>query len=542
MNIFLIGRRARLINRVRVVVSVVIRQGLGYFLDQIFHEPSMRFLRWRGMSVSPRVDKLSPPERLARTLKQLGPTYIKIGQFFSTRGDILPEEYLHELEKLQNKVDPFPFKEVKEIIKTQLHADISEVFSSFDPEPFNSASIAQVHRACLMDGTRCVVKVQRPGIDRLVRQDIAVIYEIARIAEKRIPELKQFRILQFVEDFGENVQRQLDFLYEAGMMEKMREAFASADIIVPKVFWDQSSKKILVMEEFEGIRITEVMEEREVLVRRLVKSVFQVLFETGFFHGDLHPGNLLYSQKKGLALVDFGLSGYLSLSRRRNLGAIVAGALKGDIEGCISPVRRLFDIPRETRFLEEEITLFVNRYSCIPITKVHLGGLVQELMRIGRKINVRVDPELALFGKTLFHLESLCSILAPGMNILEVSREYWEHLVKKGLHQSMWISEAKSILRSYWDFFESFPGNWEEFVRVSEQRLLREEELLETVSRYSKGLETTGIRIIAGIVLLPILVVAVIFGYHTYPPRLFLLLIFFLTVGLFAGFTLVSRR
>ena len=188
MKLFYLGQKYRLINRVRVAAGIFLKHGLGYFIDRILKEPYLRFTHWKKLSISAGTKQASLPERLRAVLEELGPTYIKVGQFFSTRPDILPEEYIRELSKLQDAVPPFSYTEVQSIVSEEFGKPLEEVFPEFSLSPVFSASIAQVHTAKLSSGKNCVVKVQRPGIEKTINQDIEVIDEFAKLAFKHMPE------------------------------------------------------------------------------------------------------------------------------------------------------------------------------------------------------------------------------------------------------------------------------------------------------------------------------------------------------------------
>ncbi|MCM8788877.1 MAG: AarF/UbiB family protein, partial [Candidatus Omnitrophica bacterium] len=368
MNILGVGRKYRLINRVRIVLRVLVKHGLGYFIDRIFIEPSLRVLRFHRFSTDRRY--LTPAQRLRFVLEELGPTYIKIGQFFSTRADILPESFLKELSKLQDSVSPFSFEKVEKTVAEDFGREIHEIFSEFSEKPMFSASIGQVHFARLASGERCVVKIRRPGVEETVAEDVEVLTEIAKLAAKHISELKNWDISNLLEEVGEYLKRQLDFIYEAAMMEKLKDYYGKANIKVPRVFWDYTSKQILTMEKIQGTKILDVVAEKNDVSSRLVKGLFETLFETGYFHADLHPGNILITAEGGLAFVDFGLVGYFSFEKRKLLAGIISNVLKGKTADVIPHIKKLFGISYRTlENLERDVEFIVDKYGSLPLKK-----------------------------------------------------------------------------------------------------------------------------------------------------------------------------
>lgn len=542
MRIFSVGYRYRLISRVRVTVWVLLKHGLGYFADRILKEPYLRLFRWRKPALASAVRRASLPERLRLVLEELGPTYIKVGQFFSTRADLLPEEYLKELSKLQDSVPAFPFKDVSSIIREEFGKSESEIFSSIDETPMFSASIAQVHRAVLTDGRQCVIKVQRPGISALIERDIEVIKEMGKLASRHIPELKNWNISEILSEFGEHLKQQLDFLHEAGMMKKLRSYFTDSGITVPLVIWEYTTNRIITMEQISGVKITESAAGCDV-TKEIVRALFRVLFETGYFHGDLHPGNILITDSVKIGLVDFGLVGYLPFSRRKELAFIVSGTLRGNIEQVLPSLKKFFGIPQKTpASFEKEVNFILDKYSSLPLNRVNLGYLIKDLLAIARKLQLKVDPEIGLLGKTLAGLESICMAVDPSINLLELSKAYWEPLLKKGIFQHIWLEDARNTLVDYAEMLRNFPKEWEEFLRSSHERVELEREMIRKFARYEKSIEIAGMRISTGLILLPVIAIAIAFGVQFLPPKLFVLLAVGLVLLIFSLFHFVARK
>ena len=543
MKLFYLGQKYRLINRVRVAAGIFLKHGMGYFIDRILKEPYLSFTHWKKLSISAGTKQASLPERLRAVLEELGPTYIKIGQFFSTRPDILPEEYIRELSKLQDAVPPFSYTEVQAIVAEEFGKPLEEVFPGFSLSPVFSASIAQVHTAKLSSGKNCVVKVQRPGIEKTINQDIEVIDEFAKLAFKHMPELRTFHIQDVLDEFGENLKRQLDFIYEAGMTEKLRKFYAKTDIVVPEIYWEFTTRRIITMEELGGIKITDAAGKDPEVPKKLVKAFFHILFETGYFHGDMHPGNILISGDGKIGLVDFGLMGYLSFEKRKNLAIVVSGLLKGDLETSVPYIKKFFGImQKEPESFEREINFFIDKYGSLPLHKINLGNIIRDLLKIGRKLSLKIIPELGLLGKTLANLESICLYFDPGLNLLELSREYWEPLAKKGILQHFWFEDVKNTLNSYGHLIKNFPEEYESFLRLNEQRVQEEQRLIEKLSVYHRSIEIAGNRIAFGIVVLPIITLVILLAYRHMTTGHFVLFAVLLFIMLEVIIRIISRR
>ena len=355
--------------------------------------------------------------------------------------------------------------------------------------------------------------------------------------------MRIFDIRDVLDEFGENLKRQLDFIYEAGMMEKLRKFYAKTDIVVPEIYWEFTARKIITMEELSGIKITEAAGKDIDIPKKLVKAFFQVLFETGYFHGDMHPGNILISGDGKIGLVDFGLMGYLSFEKRKNLALVVSGLLKGDLETLVPYIKKFFGImQKEPESLEREINFFIDKYGSLPLHKINLGNIIRDLLKIGRKLSLKIIPELGLLGKTLANLESICLYFGPGLNLLELNREYWEPLAKKGILQHFWLEDVKNTLNSYGHLIRNFPEEYESFLRLNEQRVQEEQRLIEKLSVYHRSIELAGNRITFGIVLLPIITLVILVAYRHMTIGRFLLFAVLLFLMLAIIVSIISRR
>jgi ubiquinone biosynthesis protein len=276
---------------------------------------------------------LSPPV-LRELLETLGPTFVKLGQILSLRPDFVGEDISRELSSLQSYVPPFPFREVERIIEEDLGKAPGEAFYRFDPEPVAAASLAQVHRAVLGDGTPVAVKVQRPDIRKTIEQDIRLLRYFAHLAEKFVPEVRAYNPVKVVEEFADWTGRELDFAVEGHNAERFRFAFRDNPFIeIPRVYWEFTTRRVLTMEYVEGVRVDDAraieehgLDPKEIALNGVNAQLQQILID-GFFHADPHPGNSFALPGNVLCFCDFGIVGYLSESQRRELtGCFVAFA------------------------------------------------------------------------------------------------------------------------------------------------------------------------------------------------------------------------
>src|SRR3989344_6613842 len=279
------------------VVDICLKQGLGYFVDLYGLKWHLHLFKRIILRNAKKPESL--PERIRAVMEELGGAYIKLGQLLSIRPDLIPSEYCEEFKHLLDDIAPISFSEVKKTVEFELKQPLHKVFAHFDKFPLGSASVAQVHKAKLLNGKNVVVKVQRPGVDKKFREDIDIIYYLAHKIQKH-SDLRRVHPLAIVEEFEKYTNKELNFINEARNIDKFYQGFKETNIIIPKVFWQFTTPKILVMDYLDGKKLTEAkklsQEERRIIAYRLADASLKQLFEIGVFHADLHPGNILVMQ------------------------------------------------------------------------------------------------------------------------------------------------------------------------------------------------------------------------------------------------------
>jgi len=371
------------------------------------------------------------PENLRLVFEELGPTFIKIGQILSTRPDILPIEYINELVKLQDSAPPFPFETVKEIIETDLRKPISDIFKEIDPDPVASASVAQVHDAVLINGKRVIIKVQRPDIEDQLLEDIGILIRIVRRAPNTLRDVLLDPV-EALEEILETTKIELDFRNEVDAMQRFkRENQDIRCISIPEVYREISTKRIVVQEKIEGIKITEKSElEKEGydtndIGRKLILSYLYQLFNKGFFHGDPHPGNLIISKQK-IYFIDFGIMGYLSIKSKNAINDLLDAMVRKDISQLVNVVLSLAQQkgPVDKNKLYEDIEYIIHYYLQTSLRNIQVSMLFMDLFDAARKNNLKLPKEFTTLLKSLLILEGVLSKLAPDLSIMEISRDY----------------------------------------------------------------------------------------------------------------------
>lgn len=390
----------------------------------------------------------SQAERLRLCIESLGPIFIKFGQMMATRRDLFGDEITDELEKLLDRVPPFPWIQARDIVEQQLGMSLQQAFRSFDENEIASASIAQVYGAQLPDGQNVVVKIVRPGIQRQIRQDIEVLMLLARMADRYWDEAKRIKPIQIVREFETTIMNELDLVREAANANQLRRNFEdSPDLYVPQVHWDYCRSKVMVMERIKGIAVSDLKQLQaqgvnlEVLSRKGVEIFFTQVFRHNYFHADMHPGNIFVdadnAEDPQYIAVDFGIMGSLSVSDQRYLAENFAAFFNRDYRRVAELHVDSGWVDRDTRIDEFEATI---RSVCEPmfqrpLAEISFGQLLLRLFQTARAFNMEVQPQLLLLEKTFLHIEGIGRQLYPQLDLWDTAKPFIER----------WLSEQLGI-------------------------------------------------------------------------------------------------
>ena len=391
------------------------------------------------------------PEEFVDDLEALGPTFVKIGQALSTRPDMVPAEYIAALGRMQDAVDPLPAETVQAVVQDALGVRFNRLFSGFDPVPIGAASLAQVHKATLRDGRRVALKVQRPGIEAVIRDDLDALASLADSADRHTDLGRRMRFADWVHEFRKTLLAELDYRVEAENLERFATHFAPyGELLVPLPVWDYTRRTVLVMELVEGIKATEVSGLRRTeqdlgkLASALMRAYLDQLFVHGELHADPHPGNLLVTPDCRLALLDLGMVAHIPPRRREQLLKLLFAAVDGRGEEVaqesIAMGTRLEDFDGER--YEREVGQMVSRYAARGGARAQSEGrLVLDLVLLGSTCGLRTPPELSLLGKTLLNLEAVSKALDPEMDVKAVVEDHLDQVLRQRLRKS--FSPAK---------------------------------------------------------------------------------------------------
>lgn len=480
------------IKRLRSIIAVFVKHGFQPLMERL-HLTGLISLPQRimGKKRAREEDERTIAIRARLVLEELGPTFIKFGQILSTRPDIIPEEFIKELMKLQDEVPPVPYKAVVSVIEAEFKKPISDLFSSVDEIPIAAASIAQVHRATTVSGDSVVIKVQRPGILSTIETDISILGYLARLAVKYIPESELYDPLGMVDEFSRMIKRELDFTLEASYTERFRENFKGDDrVLVPRVYWDLTGNQVLTMERVSGIKVDRVDKLRgkgidtETVAHLIADIFFKQVFKLGLFHGDLHSGNLFVISEKKIALVDFGIVGRIDGKMKQHLADILIGMVTEDFDALIKVYLKMGILPEgiDKVSFEREYYDIMLHYFGRPFKHVRMGELLMDYVRLAARHNIKLPRDLLLFDKCLVELEGLARVLYPEVNILEESEPYARMLIKERLSPVNVAKDTVSTVADYQELLKGLPSNIGQLMKkVLDDKL--------TIEFYHRGLE-----------------------------------------------------
>ncbi|MBI2208387.1 AarF/ABC1/UbiB kinase family protein [Candidatus Woesearchaeota archaeon] len=461
---FRIVKDVKDINRLREILTVLFEEGFDFILEKTKLKHKIPLTK----RVKARIEKKKKhtiEKRLRLTLERLGPTFIKFGQLLSVRPDLIPKSYIKELEMLQDKVPAFSYSLVREQIKKELGKEIEDIFSGFDKKPIASASISQVHKAVLKDGSKVAVKVQRPHVKEIMETDIDIMFYVARLLEKHMPNIRKFSPVGVVEEFSKWTEKELDFKREAFNAKRFARNFANSKTVkIPMIYDNFTTERILVMEFIEGVELHNIKQIRKEkidlmpLINIGFEAILTQVFVHGFFHADPHPGNIIIIKDRKIAFVDFGIVGHFDENLKNKSIDLFYGVIGNEPGKVVDTLVELSRAEIENKYeLQDDVGEILDSLQSSDISRIKVSYALEEVMDLALSYGLKMPAPFVLFGKTIITLEGIALEYNPDFSLIESSRPFIEKLMRQRYNPvAVFNSFMKNMLK-FRKFADEFP-------------------------------------------------------------------------------------
>lgn len=466
-------RRYKHFHRYRDVVQTLGKHGFDFLFKQI---GLTEFLRGRKFTPEEELED-STAKRLRLAIEELGTTFIKVGQLLSTRPDLIPKEWTVELSKLQDEVPPFSFMDARKQIETELGHTLEDLFYSFEAEPLAAASIGQVHRAVLHGGEEVVVKVQRPDIEEIIKTDLEILHDLARLLEKHTDWATMYNLRDQVMEFEDILTNEVNYLNEGQNLDIFCRNFKNDKrVYLPEVYWDYTTKKVLTMEYVKAVKLTDSERldkmdvDTEQVVTTLCEVVFKQIFVDGVFHGDPHPGNVMVFPDGRIVLMDFGIVGVIDDELKEKFGDMLIAQVTRNTEAILRSFLSLGLAPPDInrRELRQDIERMQHKYYGMPLSKIKLGEAMKEFLEIAFDYKIKLPTEFTLLAKAMIILEGIISRLAPQLSLMEIAEPFGKDLTRRRLTFDYLKKTISKNLQEYGEILGSLPRQLSDLMNIME--------------------------------------------------------------------------
>ena len=546
---------ARDLRRLNEIAVVLVRHGFG---DTVRRLGLTDLLARAGhaLRVEGAADlaRLEPPVQVRKAMEELGPTFVKLGQILAGRADLFGPAWIAEFEKLQSRVPAVPFESLREQLREDLGGEPEAVFARFDIAPLAAASIAQVHRARLVDGTEVIVKIRRPGVAERIEADLRLLERIASLAQTEIPAMKAYGPVGLVRNFARSLRLELDLAAECRNAERIAASLAATHpyIVIPRVHWAFTSERVNVQDFIEGIpgeapeRLAAAGFDPTLLAQRGAQAILKMIVEDGFFHADPHPGNIVYLEGNRVAFIDFGMVGRLSAARRAEVLQLLLGLVERKPDGVVESLLEWSANPgpgsggsgsghrwrgTDVEELEMEIETFVDQYRNTPLAQLSLAGMLEDATRLMREHHLALPSDLALLIKAFVTLESLGRGLDPSFHMATEALPALQSAARARYKPAAVARRSKLALARALSLVERLPDDVNRLLRRAQRGQMRLELDLAHLKRVGNQIDRAASRLAIALVIAALVIGSSIVMTVSAGPRIFGLPLF----G-FAGF------
>lgn len=440
----MLDQTLRHLRRYQEIVSVLIRNGFGFILFE--------HMGLGGNAVEADVDLVQLGRRVRQALGELGPTFMKIGQFASTRPDIVPKPVIRELEQLQDRAPLIRFEDVRRTVEQELGAPLKELFLEFNPSPLAAASIGQVHYAVLHTGKPVVVKVQRPNISTVIQTDLEIMKDVVALIEQRFPRAKDYALRGMLGEFSGWLEKEMDYTLEGKNADKMAKGFEKdSQVIIPRIFWEFTTRRVLTMAYVDGVKLNDRQKiatlhyDEKTIAARISKALLQQILRDGFFHGDPHPGNIFVLSGGRIAFVDFGIVGNLTPAMKRRFANLISALTRRNTKTMVKAMLQLGVVPQNVDLdcLRQDLDGMRKKHLDVPIGETSLPELVNDLLNMAFRHRIEIPSDFILLGKSLLTLEGIVHELDPTMSVAELAKPFRRQFIKERFLIFRWADKVR---------------------------------------------------------------------------------------------------
>ncbi len=534
-------RKLKDVGRLRQILEVLLKNELGFFIEALRLKRFMPLSR--TMDSTKFIHKDTQPYRIVKVMEELGGTFVKLGQLLSIRPDLVPKEYTDAFSTLQDQVPAFPYSQVKAIVEKELGKKLKDVFLSFDPVPVAAASIGQVHIAKLKDGKKVAVKIQRPGIDKLFKTDIDMMYLFVYLFQKYHPQ-DVVNIKEIVEEFEEYTVKEMSYSNEAKNIDAFfKNPSDNTSTKIPKVYFDYSTDKVLTMEYVEGRKLSELLKSkklfnRKLIARNIVDSVLSQVFVNGVFHADPHPGNILIMPNYNIAWLDFGIVGYFSEDLKEKATDIFVSVIEGDVEMLSTSLMNVGVVEdgADIEVFKEDLHKNLNRFYGAEIKDINIGELFQEILNLAKKHHLKLPKDFILLGKTIITTQGVAMELDPTFNLVAVAKPFVEKLIRQRNSPKKIFGKVMKSAIQFKEFIAEMPKQANELVLRIRQTEKIGEKLDSDMQNMTAEIDRSSNRIALGLLITAFLISSAIIWSFNQPQAFGLPL--FSIIGIAIAFVL----
>jgi len=461
------------IKRLQHIVTVFVRHGF----SQVVEEAGLDRLIKNRESINNK-EKLSVPVRLRMCFEELGTTFVKLGQMLSIRPDLIPRDFVDEFVKLQDKVPPIDMLDIRRQIERELDTSLENVYPEFDEKCIGAASIAQVHRATLADGREVVVKVRRVGIANTIETDLSILFILANLLDRYFISMAVINPVAIVDEFARTIHEEMDFIHEAQNIKRFRDNFAESEtVVIPDVVWEFTGKRVLTMQYLDGVPLNDVktLKENGCDLKKLanigVETFFKMVFEDGFFHGDIHGGNILVLADDKIGMIDFGLAGRLDDRLLEEIASLFIALVMRDFRAMSRSYLRMTILKRDSispEALARDLQRIIEPIMGLELSKIDSSELMLNLAGIAQKHRLQVPQELLLLFRAIISLEAIGRELDPEFDAIAAASKFAKNVVIDRYRPERLLVDLVGVLRDLADLGRDMPSQLSGVLRQAE--------------------------------------------------------------------------